>query len=153
MNAATRTVGRLAARRFLRDVVLATRAFSKAGAARFGADVDALLFVFQRFLRRPAACLAEALEAAALLTLDVREAAKVAAACGAAEAAAAREADSEPGDATRRDEAGAPSSAAADARAAAAEAREAVGVYALDDAVAFAVLSRRVDLGAESGGR
>ena len=95
MNAATRTVGRLAARRFLRDVVLATRAFSKAGAARFGADVDALLFVFQRFLRRPAACLAEALEAAALLTLDVREAAKVAAACGAAEAAAAREADSE----------------------------------------------------------
>ena len=38
-------------------------------------------------------------------------------------------------------------------RAAAAEAREAVGVYALDDAVAFAVLSRRVDLGAERGGR
>ena len=153
VNAATRTVGRLAARRFLRDVVLATRAFSKAGAARFGADVDTLLFVFQRFLRRPAACLAEALEAAALLTLDVREAAKVAAACGAAEAAAAREADSEPGDATRRDEAGAPSSASAVARAAAAEAREAVGVYALDDAVAFAVLSRRVDLGAESSGR
>ena len=97
VNAATRTVGRLAARRFLRDVVLATRAFSKAGAARFGADVDTLLFVFQRFLRRPAACLAEALEAAALLTLDVREAAKVAAACGAAEAAAAREAEPEPG--------------------------------------------------------
>jgi len=157
VNAATRTVGRLAARRFLRDVVLATRAFSEAGAARFGADVDALLFVFQRFLRRPAACLAEALEAAALLTLDVREAAKVAAACGAAEAAAAREAESDPGSgaaAPRRGEAGAPSSAAAvAARAAAAEAREAVGVYALDDAVAFAVLSRRVDLGAESGGR
>ena len=139
----------------MRDVVLATRAFSKAGAARFGADVDTLLFVFQRFLRRPAACLAEALEAAALLTLDVREAAKVAAACGAAEAAAAREAEPEPGRVRRMSGRGGGRFVRGGGRARRRRrGQEAVGVYALDDAVAFAVLlSRRVDLGAESGGR
>jgi hypothetical protein len=57
----------------------------------------------------------EVTEASALLNLDVREAARVATACGAAAA------------------------------------REAVGVFALDDAVAFAVLSRRADLGAKKG--
>ena len=175
-DAATRTVGRLAARRFLRDVVLATKAFSRAGAARARADVDAMLGVFAEGAQKsrpPRACLAEATEAATLLTLNVREASRVATACGAAEAAAAaadeaaREAR-EPGarsDAamtktktktpSSRDagEEGPAAARARAARAAAAEAREAVGVYALDDAVAFAVLSRRVDLGAERCGR
>ena len=146
-DAATRTVGRLAARRFLREVVLATRAFSVAGAERARADVDALLGVFAETARRPAACLAEAIEAATLLNLDVVDASRVATACGTAEAAAAAAAAddaAEEGPAAERARA---------ERAAAAEAREAVGVYALDDAVAFAVLSKRVDLGAERGGR
>lgn len=55
---------------------------------------------------------------------------------------------SSPGDGAAFADAG---QAAAAARAAAAAAREAVGVFALDDAVAFAVLSRRADLGAKKG--
>ena len=151
-NAAIRTVARLAARRLLQNVVLATHknVFSTLGAARFAADVSALLAVFTAArARRPAACLVEIIEASALLNLDVREAARVATACGAAEAAAAaaeeNEREANDADEKRKDD------AAAAARAAAAAAREAVGVFVLDDAVAFAVLSRRADLGAKKG--
>ena len=142
-NAAIRTVARLAARRLLQNVVLATHknVFSTLGAARFDADVSALLAVFTvARARRPAACLVEIIEASALLNLDVREAARVATACGAAEAAAAaaeeNEREANDADEKRKDDAAA---------------REAVGVFVLDDAVAFAVLSRRADLGAKKG--
>ena len=119
-------------------------------ASRLAADVSALLAVFTAArARRPAACLVEIIEASALLNLDVREAARVATACGAAEAAAAaaeeNEREANDADETRKGD------AAAAARAAAAAAREAVGVFVLDDAVAFAVLSRRADLGAKKG--
>ena len=153
-NAAIRTVAKLAARRLLQNVVLATRFFSPLGAARFAADVSALLAVFTAasFARRPGAFLVESTEASALLNLDVREAARVATACGAAEAAAAaaQENEREANDADEKGKGEAVQAAAA-ARAAAAAAREAVGVFALDDAVAFAVLSRRADLGAKKG--
>jgi len=153
-NAAIRTVAKLAARRLLQNVVLATRFFSPLGAARFAADVSALLAVFTAasFARRPGAFLVEITEASALLNLDVREAARVATACGAAEAAAAaaKEDEREANDADEKGKGEAVQAAAA-ARAAAAAAREAVGVFALDDAVAFAVLSRRADLGAKKG--
>ena len=133
---------------------MATRFFSPLGAARFAADVSALLAVFTAasFARRPGAFLVESTEASALLNLDVREAARVATACGAAEAAAAaaRENEREANDADEKGKGEAVQAAAA-ARAAAAAAREAVGVFALDDAVAFAVLSRRADLGAKKG--
>jgi hypothetical protein len=92
----------------------------------------------------------EVTEASALLNLDVREAARVATACGAAEAAAAAANENER-EANDADEKGKAVQAAAAARAAAAAAREAVGVFALDDAVTFAVLSRRADLGAKKG--
>jgi hypothetical protein len=152
-NAAIRTVAKLAARRLLQNVVLATRFFSPLGAKRFANDVSALLAVFSatRFARRPGAFLVEVTEASALLNLDVREAARVATACGAAEAAAAaKENEREANDADEKGKGEAVQAAAA-ARAAAAAAREAVGVFALDDAVAFAVLSRRADLGAKKG--
>ena len=153
-NAAIRTVAKLAARRLLQNVVLATRFFSPLGAARFAADVSALLAVFSatRFARRPGAFLVEVTEASALLNLDVREAARVATACGAAEAAAAaaKEIEREENDADEKGKGEAVQGAAV-ARATAAAAREAVGVFALDDAVAFAVLSRRADLGAKKG--
>ena len=153
-NAAIRTVAKLAARRLLQNVVLATRFFSPLGAKRFANDVSALLAVFSatRFARRPGAFLVESTEASALLNLDVREAARVATACGAAEAAAAaaKENEREANDADEKGKGEAVQAAAA-ARAAAAAAREAVGVFALDDAVAFAVLSRRADLGAKKG--
>jgi hypothetical protein len=132
---------------------LATRFFSPLGAKRFANDVSALLAVFSatRFARRPGAFLVEVTEASALLNLDVREAARVATACGAAEAAAAaKENEREANDADEKGKGEAVQAAAA-ARAAAAAAREAVGVFALDDAVAFAVLSRRADLGAKKG--
>jgi hypothetical protein len=132
---------------------LATRFFSPLGAKRFANDVSALLAVFSatRFARRPGAFLVEVTEASALLNLDVREAARVATACGAAEAAAAaKENEREANDADEKGKGEAVHAAAA-ARAAAAAAREAVGVFALDDAVAFAVLSRRADLGAKKG--
>ena len=105
-NAAIRTVAKLAARRLLQNVVLATRFFSPLGAARFAADVSALLAVFTAasFARRPGAFLVESTEASALLNLDVREAARVATACGAAEAAAAaaRESEREANDADEK---------------------------------------------------
>jgi hypothetical protein len=132
---------------------LATRFFSPLGAKRFANDVSALLAVFSatRFARRPGAFLVEVTEASALLNLDVREAARVATACGAAEAAAAaKENEREANDADEKGKGEAVQAAAA-ARAAAAAAREAVGVFALDDAVTFAVLSRRADLGAKKG--
>jgi hypothetical protein len=132
---------------------LATRFFSPLGAKRFANDVSALLAVFSatRFARRPGAFLVEVTEASALLNLDVREAARVATACGAAEAAAAaKENEREANDADEKGKGEAVQAAAA-ARAAAAAAREAVGVFALDDAVAFAVLSRRADLDAKKG--
>jgi hypothetical protein len=134
---------------------LATRFFSPLGAKRFANDVSALLAVFSatRFARRPGAFLVEVTEASALLNLDVREAARVATACGAAEAAAAaaKENGDIVADADEKAVQGEAVQGAAAARAAAAAAREAVGVFALDDAVAFAVLSRRADLGAKKG--
>jgi hypothetical protein len=99
--------------------------------------------------------LIEAVEAAKLLNLSLRDVSEVATACGDAQRAGARLLQLAEGGtgANDNDDDFAKNTDAEKARlhkivASASDRKSSVGIYALDDAVTFAILGKRADLGA-----
>ena len=116
-------------------------AFSRAGGERFARDVDAVVGAFGAYPRARRASTRARAEAAALLALDAERAAAFTTALGRrAKLAAEAETKANAGAETAFAEA----STAVDAW------REKLGVRNLGDELAFAILSRRTDMGASA---
>jgi hypothetical protein len=149
--AASRRFGRLISRRFLTETASRSgAAFSRAGGNRFLSDVESVVECFSGYVRRPeASCFREAKEAAILLTLDRVSADRLRAACRSS-VQKARARDSAFGDLSVSEPERVEAAAAREASEAV---RASLGIYALDDAAALEVLSRRIDMGASVPGR